>query len=517
MTGGGLLTLVAYGQQNILLSGNPQFTYFYKAFRRYSHFSMENVTTVLQGPSELNYDKPITLRAKIERIGDLLSDMYFSFRIPDIYSKFITPTGIGYNSQYEFQWTRYIGAAIINKVVFSVGGTSIQEFDGTYIMARARIDYESDKLKKWEALVGNTPELTDPTNGLYAGGKLNQGYPHVLNNGTTGVAQVNRPSIFGRDIHVPLPLWFCESTNQSLPLVGLQYHECEIQIILNPIQQLYTVLDASGFRVAPGFAVSASSSAISRNIPDYINVSDASTQLKNFLVDWGYTLPNFNNWSLNPRIQSTYTYLTDEDRRVFATAPLSYLYHEVRTFPFLGLYNRQVLDVECHNPVTRLLFVTRRSDSTYRNDFGNLTNWYSYPNPPFSPTPGSTLYFQNSFSSGLLIPQGQVETLRAIRVLADGNEVQQEKPVDYFTRLVPYRYLSGGTENSIPVYSFSLHSPSQQPCGSINSSRIRNFQVEVDVYPLPANTTYTYNLYLYVETINFFEVAAGMGGKKYAT
>jgi hypothetical protein len=128
MTGGGLLTLVAYGQQNVILSGNPQFTYFYKAFRRYSHFSMENVTTVLEGSSELNYDKPISLRVKIERVGDLVSDMYFSFRIPDIYSKFITPTG-GYNRQYEFQWTRYIGAAIINNVAFFVGGTKIQEFD----------------------------------------------------------------------------------------------------------------------------------------------------------------------------------------------------------------------------------------------------------------------------------------------------------------------------------------------------------------------------------------------------
>jgi hypothetical protein len=102
MTGGGLLTLVAYGTQNILLSGNPQFTYFYKAFRRYSHFSMENVTTPLEGPSELSYDNTIRLRTKIQRIGDLVSDIYFSFRIPDIYSKFITQSST-YNSQYEFQ------------------------------------------------------------------------------------------------------------------------------------------------------------------------------------------------------------------------------------------------------------------------------------------------------------------------------------------------------------------------------------------------------------------------------
>ena len=44
MTGGGLLALVTYGTQNVILSGNPQMTYFYKVFRRYSHFSMENTT-----------------------------------------------------------------------------------------------------------------------------------------------------------------------------------------------------------------------------------------------------------------------------------------------------------------------------------------------------------------------------------------------------------------------------------------------------------------------------------------
>jgi hypothetical protein len=516
MTGGGLLTLVAYGQQNVLLSGNPQFTYFYKAFRRYSHFSMENVTTALEGPSELLYDQTIRQRVKIERIGDLVSDMCFSFRIPDIYSKFITPSG-SYNSQYEFQWVRYLGAAIIQNVAFYIGGTKVQEFDGSYIMSRALLDYDTDKLQKWKQLVGDVPDLIDPTNGLYAGGLLNQGYPTVLEDTTATGAQFNRPSIFGRDIHVPLPFWFTENTAQALPLTALQYHECEIQITLNPIQQLYTILDVSGYRVSPGYQVVSDNNSINNGIPTYIGLADiTNVTMNNFLVDWGYTKPNFNNWPLNARIQTTYIYLTDEDRKVFAASSLSYLYQEVRMFPYLGLYNRQLLDVECHNPVSRLNFVVRRSDTNYRNDFGNLTNWFNYPRPPFNPTPGTTQYYRNANSSGLLIPQGQLETIRALRVLADGNEIQQEKPVDYFTGNTGFRYLTGATENSIPVYTFSLNSPNNQPSGSINTSRIRNFQVEVDVYPLPLNTTYTYNLYLYVESYNFLEIVGGMGGKKFA-
>ena len=82
MAGGGLIALVAYGAQNVLLSGNPQMTYFYKAFKRYSHFAMENITVALSGQNELAFDQPIQLRAKVPRYGDLMSDMIFSFTIP---------------------------------------------------------------------------------------------------------------------------------------------------------------------------------------------------------------------------------------------------------------------------------------------------------------------------------------------------------------------------------------------------------------------------------------------------
>jgi hypothetical protein len=106
--------------------------------------------------------------------------------------------------------------------------------------------------------------------------------------------------------------------------------------------------------------------------------------------------------------------------------------------------------------------------------------------------------------------------IRALRVLCDGNEIQEEKPIDYFTKIVPWKYITGFPKTIVPVYSFSLTSPTVQPSGSINSSRVRNFQIEVDVYPLPSGTTYTYDLTIYVENINFFEIASGMGGLKYA-
>jgi hypothetical protein len=296
MAGGGLYALVAYGAQNVILSGNPQMTYFYKAFKRYSHFAMESITIPLEGPNELSFDQPVQLRAKIPRFGDLLSDMVFTFTIPDIYSKYIPPSPAR-TSQWEFQWVRYLGAAIIQNAAFFVGGQKIQEFDGSYLVSRALLDMDQDTCLKWKYLVGDTPELTDPALGAYAGGTSHTGYPSVITDPSrVNLQQTNRPSIIGRDIHIPLSFWFTEAPSQALPLIGLQYHECEIQLTLNPIASLYTVLDISGYRVNPNYKMSATEAQLAQNTPNYVAASDINSQIRFFFTDICNLLPLIKSW-----------------------------------------------------------------------------------------------------------------------------------------------------------------------------------------------------------------------------
>ena len=520
MAGGGLYALVAYGTQNVLLSGNPQMTYFYKAFKRYSHFAMESITIPLEGPNELSYDQPIQLRAKIPRYGDLLSDLVFTFTIPDIYSKYLPPqppppAGNGRTSQWEFQWVRYLGAAVIQNAAFFVGGQKIQEFDGSYLLSRALLDVDQDAFVKWKHLVGDTSELTDPALGSYAGGRSNTGYPSVITNPTT-TTQLNRPSIFGRDIHVPLSFWFTEAPSQALPLIGLQYHECEVQLTLNPIASLYTVQDISGYRVSPNYKMSSTAAQLASNTPNYAASSDTNMQIRYFLTDIGVTPPALNTWFFNPVIQGTFIYLPTEEQQIFATRPLSYMIPQVTSYPFPGQYTRQVLDIQAHNPLTRLIFIQRRSDAVCRNDFANFTNWFTYPYAPFSPTPNIISALQQGSTSGLLIPNSQQDMIRSIRVLCDGNEIQEKKNADYYVWLSTYRYTRGIGQDGLPIYSFQLAQSPTQASGSINASRIRNFQIDLDVYPLPTATTYTYDVTVYVENLNWFEVVSGMGGLKYA-
>jgi hypothetical protein len=472
---------------------------------------MENVSIALDGPNELQYDQQIQLRAKIQRIGDLLSDVYLSFRIPDIFSKYSTTRA----NQYQFKWVRYLGAAIINRVEFFVGGQRIQYLDGSYLLAKALLEYDTDTFNKWRILVGDTNELTTPEAGAYSGGTTKTGYPNVVQDPTRSAgAQANRPSIFGQDIHVPLNFWFTDATSQALPLVALQYQDCEVQITLNPIKSLYTILDISGYRVGPDYVMNADLTAIQNNLPSYASTTDEQAQIKYFLRDVGATIGS-NSWFLNPRLQCTFVYLAEEERNTFASRPLSYIFPQVSPIPSLGVFQNSTIDLDLHNPLTRLIFIPRRSDWVQRNDFSNFTNWYTYPFLPYNPTPGISPFIQNGFSSGISIPNSQKDILRQIRVLCDGNEIQEAKPVDFFTKIVPFRYTTGFTNAELPFYTWAIRSSKIQPSGSLNASRVRNLQAELGIFPLPAGTTYTYDIMIYAESINFFVIASGTAAPKY--
>lgn len=522
MPGGGLFCLVAYGAQNVLLSGNPDFTYFYKVYKKYTHFAEESVTFSMDGPQELFYDQPVQVRFKFQRVADLVRDIYFTFTLPDIYSKYVDLTENRLRqSQYNFNWSRYIGCNIIQNLGLFIGGQKIQEFDGNYIIAKALADLDTDAFAKWQQLVGDVPELTDPARGVYAGGSAGAGYPTVYPDPAGG--NINRPSIPGREVAVPLPLWFAESTFESLPLLALQYHEVEIQITLRPIQQLYQVLDASGNVVRPGFKLE--SLAYPTN-PSYVQVADSTeVMIQNFLTDWGTPAPLVPTWPLNPRLQMTYVYLTDDERKEFASTPLQYLIRQVTPYIFPNLVTRQISELYTHNPINRLIIVPRRSDSIlYRNDYANYTNWPFNTTPYLPPLTPYPPWVTSSLSTGRLLQvAGQQDILQTLRLLGDGNELQEEKPIEYFQQNVPWKYLMGNPgaqsksgRNHLVVYPFGLHTPNDQPDGSLNSSRIKLLQVDLNPYPLLSSTNYGYDITVYVENLNWVTISAGMGGLKYA-
>jgi len=576
---GGLLSLVCYGNENQLVNGNPQMTMFYKAFMRHTHFSMEPIQIPLEGPDQMLQDAPILVKAKIPRQGDLLSDLVLRFTLPDIFSKLylnsqsdISGTTFTLDRSYEFAWVRQIGVRLIDTVTFIIGGQKIQEFTSDWISARAALDYDNTTYQKWRYLVGDVPECFDPANGVYAG--ANGLYPHtvamrgsVLN---PKPVQNNAPSIPGRVVRVPLGLWFSDYISNSLPLVALQYHEAEIQILLRPLRELYTVLDPSGVRLRsnvkslPYLPTDQYTTAWNPNLlgslPNTLNnlyaiYEDPRATMRNFLTDIsGTAMPRADGWPLNATLEATYTFVTQDEQRVFTARSIQYNVRQVQNFVFSGITTRSTYRLDVHNIATRLVYFSRRSDAIpYRNQTTNLTNWINtqgalrpLPLPIGQITTGAitpgqrgaypTYYLDSAGNqipigtSGMNIAGTQRLALRNVFLTANGQPLFDSIDAGYFNTYVPFRYLKGnaiafndyglatqGEMWPLYTYSFAINGSSvEQPTGTLNTSRIDRLEMDVDVEPIPFLANYNYELQTFVETLNFLVISNGMGGLKFA-
>lgn len=547
MPGAGELALVAYGNQNkLLVSGNPEYTNFYKIYKHYTHFSQENISIPLDGPNELMMDTPIRVRAKIPRHADLLTDLMFVFRVPDIYSK-IYDVAVGQDQESyapAFRWIHMLGAIMIDTVAIFVGGTKIQEFTGEWLMARAHADYSTDKYLKWREMVGSVPELHTPEWGIY-GKSPNypyaQGeYPHAMEvDPAIGAA----PSIPGRTMRVPLPFWFSEKSGSALPLVSLQLHDVEVQITLRTLREVYRIMDLQTQReplrwgrelvIDPSLPTSVDplNPSANDNLTLQANYQGTANPtvgpLRNFFTDVFNPVPIQDGFIMDMHLEGNYVYLTREEQVRFVERELHTLVHQIQLYRFPGVVTRTKLDLDCHNLVHRILFFGRRSDAIEeRNDYINCSNWKNLTQAPYSPIPAASVA-----NSGYLIPFSQREILKSARLMCAGNELFEEKPAQFYELQMPFTTTTGGG-TSAPIHNglrpdtvmgplyqlpFALNaSDHEQPSGTLNTSRLRDIQLEVQPWPLDPNSPYVYDFTVYVESLNMVKLMNGMGSLAFA-
>ncbi len=511
-------------------------TNFYKVYRRYTHFSQESITIPMDGPNEMSLDVPIRIRAKIPRHADLLTDLAFVFRVPELYSKI-------WEEQEQripsIRWIHMLGPMIIDNVALYIGGAKIQEFPGEWMAVRASVDYPADKYLKWRNMVGDVSELHSPEWGIYGKSPnypYQKGeYPHTIPD-DDGVATA--PSTPEREIRVPLPFWFTESWGAALPLVALQMHEVEVQITLRTLREIYRIMDDEfqaepvkfGRRLVPDGTKPATEDNLTLQ-NKYESWDDPSGNLRYFYTDAGSAPALQDGFIMNAHLEGNYIYLTERERESFASRELRHLVHQVQVFRFYDIVHRTKLDMDIHGLVQRILFFGRRSDAIEsRNDYINLSNWKSLTQAPYWPITGP-LPPGITTSSGRLIPYTQRDILQTARVVIAGNEIFEEKPAQYFEVQNPFATTTGGGIAGInpggikpddimgPIYQipFCLNaSDHEQPTGSLNTSRLREIQLEVHPWALDPQSDYAYDFTVYVENINTVTFTNGMAGLSYA-
>jgi hypothetical protein len=201
------MQLVAYGAQDIYLTGNPQITFFKVVYRRHTNFSMEAIEQTWNGTSHTSDGR---CTATISRNGDLVYRMYLELVTGD------TVLADGGN----------FGASCITDIELEIGGQKIDKQTGLW-------------METWAELTEPNPTgaMGKATSGALSGGTLFQKMSlmgGVADGATTG-ADMDR-------FFVPLQFWFCRNPGLALPLIALQYHE--VKVILN--HTIKSQLAASG-------------------------------------------------------------------------------------------------------------------------------------------------------------------------------------------------------------------------------------------------------------------------------
>jgi len=195
------MQLVAYGAQDVYLTGNPQITFFKVVYRRHTNFSMEHIQQTFKGTC----GSGARVVATVSRNGDLIHDCYIKFNCKQIGT--------------EANDVNNPGHALINNVEVEIGGQSIDKQYGHFMEAHAELTE-----KNYGAVA-----IADPSkDNCYKINATNSELSPFQQ--TAGAGGVCVDSDNTCNLYVPLRFWFCRHVGLSLPLIALQYHEVNINV-----------------------------------------------------------------------------------------------------------------------------------------------------------------------------------------------------------------------------------------------------------------------------------------------
>jgi hypothetical protein len=189
------MQLVAYGAQDVYLTGNPQITLFKVVYRRHTNFSVECI--------ELSLDtaKPGGRpTVQVLRNGDLATRSYLRVVLPDLSS----------TNGVNVAWIRRLGHAIIRSVEMQIGGSPIDKHYGTWLDIWYELTHTATQERGYRAMIGDVEKLTTPAATIPGGSVL----------------------------FIPLQFWFCRNYGLALPLIALQYHDVRFNFELESLDNL---------------------------------------------------------------------------------------------------------------------------------------------------------------------------------------------------------------------------------------------------------------------------------------
>ena len=230
--GGGLMQLVAYGAQDVYLTGNPQITFWKVTYRRHTNFAMESIEQTFNGQAD--FGRRVT--CTVSRNGDLAYRTYLQVTLPEINQNMKNTTGDVFS-----RWLDFPGHQLISQVEVEIGGQRIDRQYGDWMHVWNQLTMSAEQQRGYQQMIGNTTQLTYITDPTFA----NVSGPCSASGGPSQVC-APRNALPETTLYIPLLFWFCRNPGLALPLIALQYHEVKINIDFRPIGECLWAVNTLG-------------------------------------------------------------------------------------------------------------------------------------------------------------------------------------------------------------------------------------------------------------------------------
>jgi hypothetical protein len=539
--GGGLMQLVAYGAQDIYLTGNPQITFFKTVYRRHTNFAVENIEQVFNGSAD--FSRRVT--CQISRNGDLITKMYL---------RLVLPSFAFTDMSKKWAWVNRVGHALLDNVELEVGGTRIDKQYGTWLNIWYELARNWAHDRGYDIMIGNTAELTT----------LSNKHDEAV-------------------LYIPLKFFNNRNDGLAIPLIALQYHEVKLNFEFSPLNKC--VNRTANVSEADLSRLSFQSASL---FVDYVYLDNeerkrfAQAQHEYLIEQVQFTGSesvsslqqkfrlNFNHpckalyWVLQlGRYTAGKTFLAYDSKNIENTRLLA----TKRCVLALAKYKADgTLDL-AGGVSGEVGGVLQAADPKY-NDFFTRVNPIAIVNTPDidnitiigdtltieeASSPVSSLFLYNSvdhssktqFARGV-VPAGSdgsanldvvlrqsdnfgvylnrsVNPVNKVLLQLNGHDRFSERDGAYFNYVQPYQCHSNTPTDGLLMYSFAINPEEHQPSGTCNMSRIDNATLNLTFGRYAADNEFK-NQYLaddsncsiYGTNYNVFRIMSGMGGLAYS-
>ena len=483
------MQLVAYGAQDVYLTGNPQITFFKVVYRRHTNFSMESIEQVFNGTAD--FGKKVT--ATISRNGDLINRVWVVINTPSVTTS-VTDS--------NFRWLNWLGHVLVKNVEVQIGGQRIDKHYGDWLHIWNELTQTAGHQAGYANMVGNVPRMTQPISGTSA----------------------NIPSL---EMFVPLQFWFCRNPGLALPLIALQYHEVKVEVEFRAKDECYWSTTAptvgsisSSLWVDYVYLDTDERRRFAQVSHEYLieqlqftgdeSVTTTSNKIKLSFnhpckeLVWVTQIDSVVNTTTmtNYGGRQYFNYTDDIDRSYFSGTPSDPLGGGMGTaafqsgnfpysLPFGGSSNT---DVITGNSLTASL---NASTLTFYDLLGANSE---------------TELGSNAWNAGVPVLDSGENPTSAAKLQLNGHDRFTQRNGRYFNLVQPYQHHNNVPATGINVYSFALKPEEHQPSGTCNFSRIDNATLQLTLTP----RTGTAKVRVYGINYNVLRIMSGMGGLAYS-